>query len=137
MNDDALFEEFKSFERLLSARVVTDQNTGRSRGFGYVDFADGDAAQVAYEAKKSAELDGRVMNIDFAAPKADKKDNGGENSSPGFRSNERAKKYGDVPSEPSDTLFVGNIPWEADEESISEFFEELCKIKSLRLPTDM
>ncbi len=44
VDDDRLFEEFKSFGEVVGARVVTDKETGRSRGFGYVDFSTSDEA---------------------------------------------------------------------------------------------
>lgn len=128
VDDKALFEAFESFEDLTSARVVTDKNTGRARGFGYVDFGNPDAAEKALEAMKGTMLDGRPLNVDFSAPKAP-----GEFKTPG----DRAKKYGDVLSEESDTLFVGNIPFEVDESAISELFEDVAKVKNLRLPTDL
>lgn len=132
IDDDALFEEFKSFGDLASARVITDRNTGRSRGFGYVDFTTPDAAQKAYDAKNGELLDGRDMRLDFAQKRANNDAaNGGRPAS--F---DRAKQHGDVISPESDTLFVANIPWSADEDAISAFFNDVCKVQSLRLPTD-
>src|SRR6266568_60503 len=71
--------------------------------FGYVEFATAAAAKAALEAKNGVELDGRAMNIDFSTPRS--------NDNAGFkeRTNDRAKRFGDQKSTPSDTIFVGNI----------------------------
>jgi nucleolin len=130
VDDDALYEEFKDLPDLVGARVITDKATGRSRGFGYVDFANPEAAQKAYDAKNGQLLDGRDLRLDFAQKRSN------TDESPAARSNDRAKKFGDVVSPESDTLFVGNLPFEADEESVSSFFSEVCNVKNLRLPTD-
>jgi nucleolin len=132
VDDDTLYEEFKEFEDLVGARVITDKATGKSRGFGYVDFANPEAAQKAYDAKNGQLLDGRDMRLDFAQ----KRSNNNNNESPAGRSADRAKKFGDVVSPESDTLFVGNLPFDVDEDGISAFFGEVCNVKSLRLPTD-
>ena len=127
VDDNLLYQEFEHCADLLSARVVTDRESGRPRGFGYVDFANSEAAQKAFDDKQGAFLDGRDMRLDFAADRPKKTD-----ASPG----DRAKKYGDVLSPESDTLFVGNVSFQADEDTLSAFFNDVANVKSLRLPTD-
>ena len=129
IDDNALYEEFQSFDGINGARVVSDKETGRSRGFGYVDFDTPASAEKAYNEKNGALLQGRDMRLDFAAkPSTD--------GAPNARAADRAKKHGDVISPASDTLFVGNLPFSADEESVSYFFNEVAKVASLRIPTD-
>lgn len=130
VDDDTLFEEFKEFSDLLGARVVTDKETGRSRGFGYIDFATSEAAEKAFNAKNGALIDNREIRLDFAAKRSN------NDRTPTSRAAERAKTHGDVVSPESDTLFVGNISFECDEDTVREFFEEVCPVKSLRLPTE-
>lgn len=68
--DNARLEEiFSEFGEITSARVVTDRETNRSRGFGFVEFAEEDAAAAALEAMNDADLDGRTLKVDFAQPK--------------------------------------------------------------------
>ena len=74
-------------------------------------------------------VDGRAINVDFAAPR---KDEGGA----GNRANDRAKSFGDQASEPSNTLFVGNIAFDANEDIIGEEFGKHGTIQGVRLPTD-
>ena len=51
---------------MTDAVVVTDRETGRSRGFGFVTFANPNDARKALEAMNGAELDGRRLNVDVA-----------------------------------------------------------------------
>jgi nucleolin len=129
VDDNALYEEFGTIEGIVSARVVSDKETGRSRGFGYVDFDSPAAAEKAFNEKTGALLQGRDLRLDFAAkPSGD--------SAPNARAADRARKHGDTISPESDTLFVGNLPFSADEDSVSNFFSEVATVQSLRIPTD-
>jgi cold-inducible RNA-binding protein len=62
----AVFESFGDIERV---RVITDQFTGRSRGFGFVDMANDDEAAKAIVAINGKEVDGRALNVSEAKPK--------------------------------------------------------------------
>lgn len=58
-----------AFERhgeVTEATVITDRETGRSRGFGFVTFSDANDAQSAISAMNGAELDGRTLNVNEA-----------------------------------------------------------------------
>lgn len=127
VDDDMLFDQFKFCDGLASARVITDANTGRSRGFGYVDFHSSEAAEKALNEKQGSFIEGREIRIDFSGSKPNK-----DGASPVAR----AKKFGDVLSPESDTLFVGNLSFNTDEDTVSAFFSETCEVKSLRLPTE-
>ena len=129
VDDNALYEEFQNNEGLVGARVVTDKESGRSRGFGYVDFETPEAAEKAYNDKNGAFLQGRDMRLDFASkPSGD--------AAPNARAADRARKHGDVISPESDTLFVGNLSFNTNEDSVSEFFNSVASVQSLRIPTD-
>ena len=62
----ALFEPYGSVERV---NVVTDRDTGRSRGFAFVEMTDAAQADAAIAALNGANLDGRALNINEAKPK--------------------------------------------------------------------
>ncbi|KAI1847372.1 hypothetical protein JX266_006597 [Neoarthrinium moseri] len=130
IDDDALYNAFKDCAGLNSARVVTDKDMQRSRGFGYVDFDSPENCQAAFEAMQGFELEGRGMRLDPSKPKP------ADDGTPRDRAANRAQQHGDTVSPESDTLFVGNLPFEADEDVISEFFSDVAEVKSLRLPTD-
>ncbi|NQY92034.1 MAG: RNA-binding protein [Deltaproteobacteria bacterium] len=66
--DDASLEAAFSADgrSVLSARVITDRDTGRSRGFGFVEFDDDGEAQSAMEAMDGQDLDGRTLRVNEA-----------------------------------------------------------------------
>ena len=61
-----LKDAFKEFWEVLHAKIIKDRETGKSRGFGFVEFATVEDATAAKEAMDGAELDGRVIKVDFA-----------------------------------------------------------------------
>ena len=70
----ALFETFGEITRV---QVMTDRETGRSRGFGFVEMADDDAAAQAIAALNGKEVDGRALNVNEARPKPERTGGGG------------------------------------------------------------
>ena len=62
----ALFEPYGNVERV---NLVTDRDTGRSRGFAFVEMTDSGEADKAIAALNGAELDGRSLNVNEARPK--------------------------------------------------------------------
>ncbi len=68
VDDQGLQELFAPHGEVVSARVITDRETGRSRGFGFVEYNDEASAQTALDAMNGAELDGRTITVDFARP---------------------------------------------------------------------
>ncbi len=60
---------FGRYGAVQSASVVTDRETGRSRGFGFVEMAD-DAARAAIQELNGSDLDGRKLTVNEARPKA-------------------------------------------------------------------
>jgi len=65
----ALFEPFGEITRV---QVMTDRDTGRSRGFGFVEMADDEAAAQAVAALNGKELDGRALNVNEARPRPER-----------------------------------------------------------------
>ncbi|KAK4560619.1 nuclear localization sequence binding protein [Recurvomyces mirabilis] len=132
MDEEWLTREFEEFGELTGVRIITDRDSGRSKGFGYIEFKEVESAIAAVEAKNGTELDGRNIRLDFSQPRAER-DN---NQTPQQKGAARAQQYGDTPKEPSSTLFVGNVSFEADENMVTEMFSEYGTIKAVRLPTD-
>jgi len=62
----SLFEPYGQVDRV---NVVTDRETGRSRGFAFVEMADGAEAERAIAALNGMQLDGRALNVNEARPK--------------------------------------------------------------------
>jgi RNA recognition motif-containing protein len=61
---------FAPFGNVVSASVITDRETGRSKGFGFVEFSSEAEAKAAQEAMNNKEVDGRNLKVDIARPKA-------------------------------------------------------------------
>jgi len=83
VTDDQLREAFEAFGEVSSAQVVKDRETGRSRGFGFVEMPSNDEAKAAIEALDGTDLDGRAMKINEARPRTDRRSGGGDGG--GFR----------------------------------------------------
>jgi len=66
MTDRELEEAFAEFGEVLSATIVKDRVSGRSKGFGFVEFAKDEDANKAREALNGKELKGRAIRIDHA-----------------------------------------------------------------------
>ena len=67
-----LREEFEQFGEVVFARVVLDNETGRSRGFGFVEFVNPEDAKKAQEAMNEKEIWERVVKVDFARENPDR-----------------------------------------------------------------
>jgi RNA recognition motif-containing protein len=68
-DDAALRAAFAPFGELVEAKVVTDRETGRSRGFGFVSYQDEASAADARAKMDGQVLDGRTLKVDIAAEK--------------------------------------------------------------------
>ena len=65
-DDHALQAAFSPFGEITDAKVISDRDSGRSRGFGFVTYADSSSAQKAIQEMNGTELDGRTLNVDIA-----------------------------------------------------------------------
>ncbi|MEI6092186.1 MAG: RNA-binding protein [bacterium] len=77
-NDATLNELFSKYGEVVSAKVITDADSGRSKGFGFIEMSTTDAAQKAIEALDNKELDGRNIKVNEAKPKTDSRSGGGK-----------------------------------------------------------
>ena len=82
VTDFDLEDLFKQHGEVLSAKVILDRDSGRSRGFGFVEMSADNSAQSAIDALNGTEVKGRAVNVSIAKEKTD--DRG---SSGGFRGN--------------------------------------------------
>jgi RNA recognition motif-containing protein len=78
----ALFEQFGEVERV---NIVTDRDTGRARGFAFVEMASDEAAASAIAALNGRELNGCALNVNEARPKPESRGGGGRGGSRDFR----------------------------------------------------
>jgi RNA recognition motif-containing protein len=77
VTSEDLQEHFATAGAVESANVVYDRETGRSRGFGFVEMADDDAATAAIAQFNGSDYDGRNMVVNEARPREDRPRGGG------------------------------------------------------------
>jgi RNA recognition motif-containing protein len=70
-NESDLREIFSEFGDVISATVISDRDSGRSKGFGFVEFGNEGDAQSAIEAMDGKEIDGRVLKVNQARPRSE------------------------------------------------------------------
>lgn len=75
--DQHLADAFAECGTVESARIITDRETGRSKGFGFVEMASDAEAQAAISRFNGAEFNGRPMTVNEARPMAPRSDRGG------------------------------------------------------------
>ncbi len=77
VSDAQLQEAFGAHGTVNKANVVTDRETGRSRGFGFVEMAKDEEGKAAIEALNGSELGGRTITVNVAKPREDRPRGGG------------------------------------------------------------
>ena len=68
--DDGLKQFFSQFGNVVSASVITYRDTGRSKGFGFVEMASDEDAKKAVDMWNGKELDERTLRVNVAQPRA-------------------------------------------------------------------
>lgn len=66
--EQSLTQHFSAFGSVNSAKIITDRDTGRSKGFGFVEMSNSDEAEAAIEALNGQDVDGRKMVVNIAKP---------------------------------------------------------------------
>lgn len=98
ISDSDLAELFTEYGEVTSARVVSDRETGRSKGYGFVEMADEEAGNAAIAALNEAEVDGRKLAVSVARPKEEGArrsfGGGGGNRGGGYGGGNRGGGYG-------------------------------------------
>ena len=76
-SEDALYSTFEQYGQLEEVKIITDRETGRSRGFGFVTFVNEEDAKKAIEGMNETELDGRTLNVNEAKEREPRNNRGG------------------------------------------------------------
>ena len=130
---------FVPFGTIVSADLMTDPTTGRSRGFGFVELESHDAARAAITALHGSALDGQTLTVNEANPVrgmgAPREDNRrpftpAAPSASGDRSSPMGARASGV------RLFVGNLPYTATNAELEKVFAEAGKVTSVSIMTD-
>jgi cold-inducible RNA-binding protein len=75
--DDGLRQAFAQYGEITEAKVITDRDTGRSRGFGFVTFTEDESAKTAISKMDGTTLDGKTIKVNEAQEKAPRPGGGG------------------------------------------------------------
>lgn len=75
--DSSLEQLFAEHGKVRSAQVIMDRDTGRSKGFGFVEMGSDQEAQAAIQALDGKEIDGRVLKVNEARPREERGGGGG------------------------------------------------------------
>jgi nucleolin len=114
-----LQEAFSKYGEIVSANVGRD-GRGLSRGFGFVTFATKEAANRAVEEANDSFWHGRRINVNHRKS--------GVSTSPGTRSGE--------PKAPTNSLYIGNIPYETSDAELNQMFRSLDNVTDVRVAVD-
>ena len=74
-NEESLRTLFEQFGAVSSSKVITDRETGRSRGFGFVEMGSDAEAKAAMAALNNKEIEGRALSVTVAREKPARSDN--------------------------------------------------------------
>jgi len=87
VNDADLASLFEEYGTITSAKVITDRQSGRSKGYGFVEIAENEAAEKAIAELNGAEYDGRTLSVSEAKPREERPRNsfGGNRDRGGYR----------------------------------------------------
>ncbi|KAI2618466.1 RNA-binding domain-containing protein [Hypoxylon sp. NC1633] len=112
-------EAFGKFGQIDSIRIVLDENK-RSRGYAFVTFATVDSAKLAIQEADRSFWHGRRINV---SPRIVKESN---NSAAAARR----------PKEPTDSIYIGNIPYETSDADLNRLFNSLENVTDVRIAVD-
>lgn len=92
-NEDELRELFGAYGAVDSVAVITDRDTGRSKGFGFVEFGNDTEAQAAISGLNGKDVGGRALTVSQARPKSEGGGGGGRGGFGGGGGGGRRNRY--------------------------------------------
>ena len=72
VNESSLNEIFSPYGTVISTKIITDMQTGRSKGFGFVEMSNEEESSKAIKELDNAELDGRNIRVNLARPREER-----------------------------------------------------------------
>ena len=106
MSEAELGELFAEYGEVVSVKIIMDRETGRSKGYGFVEMADDEAGDKAIAALNEVDMDGKTLSVSVARPREERPrrsygNNGGGgyrggNNSRGKRNNRQPKSFEDI-----------------------------------------
>lgn len=77
VNNETLSDVFADCGTVQSARIIVDRDSGRSKGFGFVEMSSGEEAQACISKYNGSDWEGRAMTVNEAKPMAPRENRGG------------------------------------------------------------
>ncbi len=77
VTESALSDKFSAYGTVESAKLITDRDTGQSKGFGFIEMASDSEAQAAIEQVNGTDYDGRPLKVNEARPQEKRSGGGG------------------------------------------------------------
>jgi len=130
IEDKALYEAFSAFGSISDARVMWDQNTGRSRGYGFVAFRNKEDAQQAITEMNGEWLGSRAIRCNWANQKVSPKVSGPQAGSLDYNS------IVNQASPSNTTCYVGNLTPDVTDQMLREVFQDFGYIEEIRIQKD-
>ena len=82
ISEESLRALFEEHGEVASAKIITSRETGRPRGFGFVEMPNDEEAKAAMSALDGKDVDGRALKVNEAQPKTDRGGGGGRGGAP-------------------------------------------------------
>lgn len=131
IDDDKIREVFKAAGEITDIHWVTDKQTGKFYGTGFLEFSTADGAAAAV-AMNGADVMGRPMKVDFAQPKGEKGAPRAGAAGAGKPFEKREQRPATPKPEGCTTVFLGNLSFQIDEDKVREAFADCGEISSVR-----
>ncbi len=93
-NEDELRQAFEAYGQVDRVSIMTDRDTGRSRGFGFVEMANSEDGEKAIAALNGSQVGGRTINVNEARPKTERAGGGGGGGGRGHDRGDRGGRGG-------------------------------------------
>ncbi|KAL8634769.1 MAG: hypothetical protein Q9228_007665, partial [Teloschistes exilis] len=130
VKEEDLREEFQKCGEIESIKLIMD-NRGLSKGFGYVNFTSVDAASAAIRDYDNTPFSGRRLSVQYASPRTTPTGTGSDNRF--------TRTGGGGPariSEPTRTLFIGNMSFDMSDRELNQLFREVRNVVDVRVAID-
>ena len=128
LSEAELEELFAEYGEVVSAKVIMDRETGRSKGYGFVEMAEDEAGNKAIEALNGAEVDGKTLSVSVARPKTEgPRRSYNNNGGGGYHGGNRGGGYGNRDNNYGGGNRDNNLRWRKKQILICRFLTPYIK----------
>lgn len=133
-----LKHQFAQYGELTDLTVVTDRETGSSRGFAFATYSSPEDASAAVRELDGFEVDGRQLRVNLSKPKEARTNDfgGGGRGDGGYGSNNRGGGGGGGAGVDACKVFVGNLGWDTTQDTLQSAFSQYGQLSDVKLVTD-